>query len=142
MCSSNYCWYCSLNTSTELPIWLLTSLVWFQVLELVMQMPKCWFESRKMNKKYFVLYVSMSYSNLSELIPQNLLLNLLCFVVEYKTRTGRFKRRLKFIVKETSQNKMIVLRMKKREIIHLCYVKLHLILLFVFQIESQVVYYL
>jgi hypothetical protein len=36
-------------------------------------------------------------------------------MVEYKTRTGPFKRDLKFIVEETSQNNMIILRMAIEE---------------------------
>jgi hypothetical protein len=37
------------------------------------------------------------------------------FMVEYKTRTGPFKRGLKFIVEETSQNNVIILRMEIEE---------------------------
>lgn len=61
------------------------------------------------------MYLCHTQIKLSEITPQNLLLNLLCFMVEYKTRTGPFKRDLKFIVEETSQNNMIILRMAIEE---------------------------
>jgi hypothetical protein len=52
---------------------------------------------------------------LSEITLQNLLPNLSYFTVEYKTRTGPFKGGLKFIVEETSQSNMIIMRMEIKE---------------------------